>query len=229
MHNSTLKNKKKVLILKKNSTFPEKTLIFWKLYSCSDVFQLMCSLYPTFREIKEISKRTGEALLETGGEAGLGIRGFARFFGKMRLAGKASSSTRKTIIENIEPRVSDFIDISGGCLRDLFSMIRDVVMSAVDNERKMVPETDYSASISEIRRDYENTIAEKRVDNKVLVSVSGYYETLKAVALSTTKKVDNTAIVPSTCGITSVFLVITTRGGGAMCILLFAPSCRNAS
>ncbi len=245
-------------------------------------------------EIKEISKRTGEALLETGGEAGVGIRSFARFFGKMRLAGKASSSTRQTIITNIEPLVSDFIshcndlireirqnleqcgkkglliimedldnlsvekaeelfinhshilnslqtnviftipislsyhpdagnikanfsenfelpmvkvhdkegslypdgrdtlyrlitrripaecfdppdlvyrfiDISGGCLRDLFSMIRDAVMSAVDNERTMVTETDYRASISKIRRDYENTIAEKRVDNRVIV------------------------------------------------------------
>ena len=271
-------------------------------------------------ELKKISDLTGEVLLETGAEAGVGIRSFARFFGKMRLAGKASSSTRQTIITQIEPRVSDFIshcndlireirnnleqcgkkglliimedldklsvekaeelfinhshilnslqtnviftipislcyhpnaviikanfsenfelpmvkvhdkeglpysegrdtlyrivtrriaaecfdppdllyrfiDISGGCLRDLFSMIRDAVSSAVDNERTMITEADYKASISKIRGDYEGSIAEKRVNNLVLVSVGEYYDTLREVALSTTKKVDNTAIV----------------------------------
>jgi len=271
-------------------------------------------------EIKEISKRTGEALLETGGEAGVGIMSFARFFGKMRLAGKASSSTRQTISKNIEPLVSDFIshcndlireirqnleqcgkkglliimedldklsvekaeelfinhshilnslqtnviftipislcyhpdagnikanfsenfelpmvkvhdkeglpysegrdtlyriitqripsecfeppdlvyrfiDISGGCLRDLFSMIRDAVMSAVDHEREMVIATDYRTAFFSLRRDYENTVAEKRVDNRVIVSVGEYYEALVGVALSKTKKVNNTPTV----------------------------------
>jgi len=271
-------------------------------------------------ELKKITDITGEALLETGAEGGVGIRGFARFFCKMRLAGKASSTTRQTIIENIEPRVSDFIshcndlireirqnleqctkkglliimedldklsvekaeelffnhshilnslqtnviftipislcyhpnavnikgnfsehfelpmvkvhdkegalypdgrdtlyrlitrripaecfeppdliyrflDISGGCLRDLFSMIRDAVMSAVDHEREMVTETDFRKAFFSLRRDYENTIAEKRLDNRVIVSVGEYYEALVGVALSKTKKVDNTPTV----------------------------------
>ena len=271
-------------------------------------------------ELQTISDLTGEALVETGGEASLGIRGFARFFGKMRLAGRASSTTRKTIIDNIEPRVSDFIghcndlireirrnleqcrkkglliimedldklsvekaeelffnhshilnslqtnviftipislcyhpnavnikgnfsehfelpmvkvhdkegalypdgretlyrlitrripaecfdspdliyrflDISGGCLRDLFSMLRSAVNNALDNERAQITDSDYRTAFFLLRREYENTIAEKRVDNRVLVSVGDYYDALVGVALSKTKKVNNTATV----------------------------------
>lgn len=270
-------------------------------------------------ELQTISDLTGEALVETGGEASLGIRGFARFFGKMRLAGRASSTTRKTIIDNIEPRVSDFIghcndlireirrnleqcgkkglliimedldklsvekaeelffnhshilnslqtnviftipislcyhpnavnikgnfsehfelpmvkvhdklgnpypkgrealhriitrrietecfeppelvyqfiDISGGCLRDLFTMIRDAADNALNDGRTRIIKTDYTKSFFKLRRHYENTIAEKRVNNEVVTSVAEYYEVLKTLALSETKTVDNTGV-----------------------------------
>jgi hypothetical protein len=88
--------------------------------------------------------------------------------------------------------VYEFIDKSGGCLRDLFRMIRDAADNALNHEQLMITQTDYDKSFYRLRHDYENTIAEKRVNNEVVTSVEEYYETLKAVALSETKKVDNT-------------------------------------
>jgi len=91
--------------------------------------------------------------------------------------------------------VDQFIEMSGGCLRDLFRMIRNAADSALNNEREVITEADYKKSFFKLRRDYENTIAEKRVNNEVIVSVAEYYETLKTLALSTIKKVDNTEAV----------------------------------
>ena len=271
-------------------------------------------------EIEKIRVLTGEASLEAGLEAEVSVPLFARFFGKMRAAANASSTTKKTIIESIEPRLSDFIshcndlvrevksklpgigkkgliiiiedldklsiekseelffnhshilsslqthviftfpvslcyhsnaavitgnfdedfelpmlkvhdkqgnpypagrdamyhiitcrigtecfeppdlvyqfiDMSGGCLRDLFRMIRDAADNALNHNRTRITLADYTKSFFRIRRHYENTIAEKRVNNEVLTSVEEYYETLKAVALSETKKVDNTGAI----------------------------------
>ncbi len=270
-------------------------------------------------EIEKITKLTGDALLEAGAEVKVSAPLFARFFAKMRASANASYSTKRTIIENIEPRLSDFIshcnalireikshlpesgkkgliiiiedldklsvekaeelffnhshilstlqthviftfpislrhhqkatvikgnfdedfelpmlkvhdkqgkpflgreamyeiitcrtgtacfeppelvyefiDISGGCLRDLFRMIRNAADNALNNEREVITRVDYTKSFFKLRRDYENTIAEKRVNNEVITSVAEYYETLKTLALSTTKKVDNTEAV----------------------------------
>jgi len=270
-------------------------------------------------EIERIRELTGEASLEAGAEAEISAPFFMRFFAKMRASANASFSTKKTIIENIEPRLSDlishcndlireiklklpaigkkgliiiiedldklsvekaeelffnhshilsslqthviftfpislshhpkskiikdnfnydrelpmlkvhdkqgkpfagrdamrniiecrigatcfepanlldtFIDLSGGCLRDLFRLIRDAADSALNNEREVITVGDYTKSFYRLRRDYENTIAEKRVNNELIISVGDYYETLKALALSSTKKVDNTEAV----------------------------------
>ncbi|ABL65910.1 P-loop NTPase fold protein [Chlorobium phaeobacteroides] len=271
-------------------------------------------------EIEKIRLLTGEALLEAGAEVEVSVPLFARFFGKMRAAANASFSTKKTIIESIEPRLSDlighcndlirevknklsksgkkglviiiedldklsvekaeelffnhshllgtlqthviftfpvslcyhskstvitgnfdedfelpmvkvhdkqgdpypegrdalyriitrrigtecfepsdlvyrFIDVSGGCLRDLFGMIRDAADNALNHQRTRINEADYTRSFFRLRRHYENTIAEKRVNNELVTSVGEYYETLRAVAVSETKKVDNTGAV----------------------------------
>ena len=105
--------------------------------------------------------------------------------------------TRRTGAACFEPPalVYDFIDISGGCLRDLFRMIRNAADNAQNNEREVITKVDYTKSFFRLRRDYENTIAEKRVNNEVITSVAEYYETLKTLALNETKKVDNTEAV----------------------------------
>ena len=267
-------------------------------------------------EIEEIRQLTGEASLETGVKAEVSVPLFARFFGKMRAGANASFSTKKRIIESIEPRLSDlvghcndlirevksklpdidkkgliiiiedldklsiekaeelffnhshilstlqthviftfpislryhhksrvitgnfdldfelpmlkvhdkqgnpfkgrealyhiitcrigtecfyppelvyeFIDKSGGCLRDLFRMIRDAADNALNHDKTLITQNDYLKSFYRLRHDYENTIAEKRVNNEVITSVEEYYKTLIAVALSKTKKIDNT-------------------------------------
>ena len=268
-------------------------------------------------EIEKIRVLTGEASLEAGLDVKVNVPLFARFFGKMRAAANASYSTKKTIIESIEPRLSDlishcndlirevksklpdinkkgliiiiedldklsvetaeelffnhshilsslqthviftfpvslrhhpkstviksnfdedfelpmlkvhdkqgnlyptgrdelyniikrrigtecfepqnlvyyFIDTSGGCLRDLFRMIRDAADNVLNHEKTKITEVDYKKSFFRLRRDYENTIAEKRLNNEIIISVDEYYNTLKAVALSETKKIDNT-------------------------------------
>ena len=270
-------------------------------------------------EIENIRELTGEASLEAGADVEVIAPLFARFFTKMRLGANASTTTKKTVIQNIEPRLSDlishcnalireiksklpeigkkgliiiiedldklsvekaeelffnhshilstlqthviftfpislrhhpkanvikgnfdedfelpmlkvhdkqgkpfrgreamyeiitcrtgtacfeppelvydFIDISGGCLRDLFRMIRNAADNALNNEREVITKVDYTKSFFRLRRDYENTIAEKRVNNEVITSPEEYYQTLKTLALSETKKVDNTEAV----------------------------------
>ncbi|NTV67073.1 MAG: hypothetical protein HGB06_05210 [Chlorobaculum sp.] len=85
------------------------------------------------------------------------------------------------------------IDLSGGCLRDLFRLIREAADNALNHDREMISETDCKTSFYHVRRDYENSIAEKRgAEKQIIVSVEEYYETLKSIALSETKKVDNT-------------------------------------
>ncbi|MEI6757420.1 MAG: hypothetical protein WCK85_06160 [Chlorobium sp.] len=180
-------------------------------------------------EIEKIRELTGEASLEAGLEAKVSVPLFARFFAKMRAAANASYSTKKTIIESIEPRLSDlighcndlirevksrlqesgkkgliiiiedlddlvlqFIDISGGCLRDLFRMIRDAADNAMNHGQTRITHSDYKKSFFRLRRDYENTIAEKWLNNEVIITVEEYYDTLTSLALSETKKVDNT-------------------------------------
>jgi AAA ATPase domain len=297
----------------------EKLFEVVEKYNISLKTQLLESIgeWSSTAEIEKIRELTGEASLEAGLEAKVSVPLFARFFGKMRLAANASSSTKKTIIESIEPRLSDlisrcndlirdvksrlpeigkkgliiiiedldklsvekaeelffnhshilcrlqthviftfpvslrhhpkstvikgnfdedfelpmlkvhdkqgepyptgrnavldiirqrigtecfepsdlvfqFIDISGGCLRDLFRMIRDAADNAMNHGQTRITGSDYTKSFFRLRRDYENTIAEKWLNNEVLITVDEYYKTLKTVALSETKKVDNT-------------------------------------
>ncbi len=88
--------------------------------------------------------------------------------------------------------VFQFIDISGGCLCDLFRMIRDAADNAMNHGQNRITQSDYTKSFFRLRRDYENTIAEKWYNNEVIITVKKYYDTLQSVALSETKKVDNT-------------------------------------
>ncbi|ACF13855.1 conserved hypothetical protein [Chloroherpeton thalassium ATCC 35110] len=88
--------------------------------------------------------------------------------------------------------IEKFIAMSGGCIRDLFRMIMDAADSALDNEREQITEADFRKSFLRLKRDYENTVAEKRIDHQIVISVEEYYRTLKDAAESRTKKIDNT-------------------------------------
>jgi broad-specificity NMP kinase len=97
----------------------------------------------------------------------------------------------KTFFEN-DALIYKFIDISGGCIRDLFRLIVTATDNALNNERTQITEADYYKSFVRLKRGYRDTIAEKTKDNKVIVSVSKYYDTLVAVANSPIKQVENT-------------------------------------
>ncbi len=77
-------------------------------------------------EIEKIRVLTGETSLETGMEAVGSVPFFARFFGKMRAAANASSSTKKKIIENIEPRLSDLVSHCNDLIREVKNKLSEI-------------------------------------------------------------------------------------------------------
>jgi len=90
--------------------------------------------------------------------------------------------------------LTQFIETCGGCLRDLFRMIRDAADNALDEERDIINQADYLKSVARLKRNYKDTIAEKRdADNKLIISVDEYFKVLLDAANSTSKQVDNTA------------------------------------
>lgn len=77
-------------------------------------------------EIEKIRVLTGEASLEAGLEAEVSVPLFARFFGKMRTAANASASTKKNIIESIEPRLSDLLGHCNDLVREVKSKLPEI-------------------------------------------------------------------------------------------------------
>lgn len=80
---------------------------------------------------------------------------------------------------------------SGGCLWDLFKLIRDASDNALLRKGESINDDDYLRSFRMLRRDYENSIAEKRVDHQVVISVDDYYRVLDDLVKSKTKRIDN--------------------------------------
>jgi len=79
---------------------------------------------------------------------------------------------------------------SGGCLWDLFKLIRDASDNALLRKGESINDDDYLRSFRMLRRDYENSIAEKRVDHQVVISVDDYYRVLDDLVKSKTKRID---------------------------------------
>jgi len=74
------------------------------------------------------------------------------------------------------PTILDgMITYSGGCLFDLFRMIKDAADNALDDERDRITESDYKAAYRLLKADYENTISENKEDG---ISVEDYYKAL---------------------------------------------------
>lgn len=86
--------------------------------------------------------------------------------------------------------VTNAILKSGGCIRDLFRLIRDAADSALDDDRLKINEADFNTAYMRLKRAYKETIAEKRTENGV-ITAEQYYATLKKLAISTTKQLDN--------------------------------------
>lgn len=79
----------------------------------------------------------------------------------------------------------------GGCIRDLFRLISEAAEQAIDQGRAAINHADCNNSISLLKRDYENTIADNYRHGR-LIEAETYYKTLVGIASSSLKKLDNT-------------------------------------
>ncbi len=84
---------------------------------------------------------------------------------------------------------------SGGCLRDLFLLIKEAAVNARIFEREKITEEDYRRAYLRLKKEYDNTIAD-RIDNGVVkIPVKDYYDALVKLVKSEDKKPENTEIV----------------------------------
>ncbi len=95
-----------------------------------------------------------------------------------------------TLFED-ENMLEDMIENSGGCLRDLFRLIKSAALDARIYEREKIKQDDYRHAYNRLKRDYSNAIADK-IDGDQTVYAKEYYDTLTALVNSETKQPDNT-------------------------------------
>jgi len=88
--------------------------------------------------------------------------------------------------------LEQMIAYSGGCLRDLFRLIRQAALSALALEREKITEADFHSAYQKLKREYANTLADKVVNGQVAISVDDYYEELAKLAADENKQPLNT-------------------------------------
>lgn len=81
------------------------------------------------------------------------------------------------------------IQKTGGCLWDLFRMIKVAADKALDFDRDKINAKDYTAAYHALKSDYEHTIAD---NPERKIQVSQYYDVLRSCALDVKKKPDVT-------------------------------------
>jgi len=88
--------------------------------------------------------------------------------------------------------LKDMIKKSGGCLWDLFRMIRDAADNALDFDRTAISKGDYESAYKMLKADYERTIAENKEKG---IKVDAYYKELRACAADEDKKPEYTDVM----------------------------------
>jgi hypothetical protein len=81
--------------------------------------------------------------------------------------------------------LDNIIMYSGGCLFDMFQMIKDAADNALDFEREKITDTDYKVAYLFLKSGYENTISDNREGG---ISVDDYYRVLVQCATDKNKK-----------------------------------------
>jgi hypothetical protein len=81
--------------------------------------------------------------------------------------------------------INKIIKYSGGCLLDMFRMIKDASDNALDFDRDTITDDDFKMAYQLLKADYENTIAENRIDG---ISVDQYFQALINCATDENKK-----------------------------------------
>lgn len=85
--------------------------------------------------------------------------------------------------------VDAIIGYSGGCLFDMFRMIKDAADNALDFDRDKIAVEDFKAAYLLLKSDYESTIAENKDEN---IPVERYYEVLVQCVKDKKKKPNET-------------------------------------
>jgi hypothetical protein len=106
----------------------------------------------------------------------------------------------RTEMNLIQVDTKKFIEKSGGCIRDLFYMLRTAADSALNEERNEIIAEDFQTAYFLLKKDYEAAIAEyreevpkKNGESEIIIhSPKEFYADLAALAKSTDKKPDNT-------------------------------------
>lgn len=98
-----------------------------------------------------------------------------------------------------EELIMEFINKSGGVIRDLFRMLRAAADNALNYERHTIITEDFEYAVNRIKNDYEDALAERRSDNDIdiIISVDEIYETLVKLVESKTKTIDNDLVTLS--------------------------------
>lgn len=91
-----------------------------------------------------------------------------------------------------ETLLERLIDKSGGCIRDLFYLINEAAMFALDAERDKITAKDCTNALNLLKKDYSNTIADNSERN---ITAEQYFDELVALAQSADKKPNNSEAV----------------------------------
>lgn len=95
--------------------------------------------------------------------------------------------------------LDQMIAYSGGCIRDLFRMIVEAAENGVEFERDKITAPDYTAAFQKLKREYDQTIADKieTVEGReeVVIPVQDFYDALVDLVQSETKLPESTQVV----------------------------------
>jgi len=81
--------------------------------------------------------------------------------------------------------LKEFVRMSGGCLRDLFRMLKLAAGSAISRGKKKIEKIDFNYSINKLKNDYYNTIS---YNERTGMTAADYYEILANCCKNQDKK-----------------------------------------
>ena len=94
-----------------------------------------------------------------------------------------------------ETILDKMVEMTGGALRGLFRMVNDAAFAAEDRGKAMIGEEEYVYAFRQIKRDYENTIADFTVNGITIITADQYFKELANLAMSTDKQPTNSDIL----------------------------------
>jgi hypothetical protein len=93
-----------------------------------------------------------------------------------------------------EDLIYSFIEMSGGCMRDLFRMLMIASDYAMNDDRDIISKDDFNKSVLRIKKEYDNVIAEKKGNDGITITVDKYFDALTSLAKSKEKIINHTEV-----------------------------------